>query len=325
MAKFPANRKVQIHDEGSAICDGSVDYEEIVSVHDPKLRNGHNGDTFPVVDYAGNIDPKSPLRRGCATVLTQLKHSKHAHWDVGGIIIDYDVPGEYNKAEDGIPSVPILPVVQPPQIQLGKDEEEKKEVETPELGTAASAIAAVRGALSRLIGTATTTTTATTGTAAIKGTNRRSASSLGVLLALDLTFLRPKFIVCRLHKSVLPFIEDKASTTTTANASNSSSSSSSSSGSQLRHRPDTNGYTTAHKIRDEVRRYDDAALSSTPGDTNGLYTGDDAYRGSSAHQAQRFLTRHGYVTHFADGGDVCGEGYVCVWGTLVSHLELYGF
>ena len=56
--------------------------------------------------------------------------------------------------------------------------------------------------------------------------------SLGVLLALDLTFLRPKFIVCRLHKSVLPFIEDKASTTTTANASNSSSSSSSSSGSK---------------------------------------------------------------------------------------------
>lgn len=310
MAKFPAKRNIVTFEE-SSLCDGSEDVDMIVAEKDANMAKKD----FQVVDYAGNIDPKSALRRPCETVLTRLKRNKHAHWDVGGVVIDYDVPGKYDKDE----SLSVSSVVTQEPLQQPK--EEGATAEKPEIGTAASAIAAVRGALSKLIGDRAATPTATFTPAAATGaysggTSKRAASSLGALLALDLTFIRPKFIVCRIHRGVKPFTAKAMSNDIGSNSNNSTRAPGT-----PEYRADTNGYVTAHKIRRDVRRYDEAANAVK----GGLYTGDDAYQGSAVHQAQRFLTRHGYVAHFEDGGAACGEGYVCVWGTLVSHLELYGF
>ena len=83
-------------------------------------------------------------------------------------------------------------------------------------------------------------------------------------------------------------------------------------------RPDTNGYTTAYKIRNDVRKYDEG------GRDGAVYQEDDMDQGSAERRALRFLARNGYVAHSEVGGG-CGEGFVCVWGLMVTQLELYGF
>ena len=204
VAKFPARREVIEYEEGS-ICDGSVDADVILS----KKQTNARQEWFQMVDYAGNIDPKSPFFRPCETILARLKRNKRAHWDVGGIIIDYDTARDYDKKEDlAVPSVAAFPS---PKTEIGKKAEDL------ELGTAARAIAAVRGALSKLIGENTDAahTSTATATNAIDASNAaydggssvRAASSLGALLSLDLSFLRPKFIVCRIHRSFKPYTE----------------------------------------------------------------------------------------------------------------------
>jgi hypothetical protein len=226
--KFAASRGVVVY-EGVPVCDGSRPHDLYVNLSDPPPGvNIKTQAIHAVVDYAGNIDPKSTMRLMCKSVLAHLKEQKHAHWDVAGVVIDYDD----------------------------------------------------------------------------KGKGPGEGSSLGALTALNLHFMRPKFVFCRISASApLPAHGKPQPARDDASASM---------------RPDTNGYKTAYRVRSDVRKYDDAVREGT------LYRGDDMDQGSAEQRALRFLARNGYVVHSEVGGG-CGEGFVCVWGLMVTQLELYGF
>lgn len=234
-AKFASNRGMMVYD-GVPVCDGSHPHDLYVNLSNPP--SGVDIKTpavHAVVDYAGNIDPKSKMRLMCKTVLAHLKEQKHAHWDVAGVVVDYD---------DG-----------------GKDKEQQEQG---------------RG------------------------------SSLGALTALNLHFMRPKFVFCRIDTTApIPAHSKPQPSRSNANSS-------------APVRPDTNGYTTAYKIRNDVRKYDQG------GRDGAVYQEDDMDQGSAERRALRFLARNGYVAHSEVGGG-CGEGFVCVWGLMVTQLELYGF
>ena len=161
------------------------------------------------------------------------------------------------------------------------------------------------------------------------------SSSLGALLALNLRFMRPKFVMVMIgHSSPLPTSVTPSPTSVSDNKG--------ANGSEPT-------YLSAYGIQERESKYEKlrgamGANKGAVGDSTeqSSWHWKDAGVGSRVDQAKRFLSRHGYTVHddatestihssngsasgSEDGGvERCSdEQYTCVWGTLINAVEMY--
>jgi len=266
--KFPdppsyhARRQMSMFTDAN-ICDGRISHTHYVS-NDSMLK-GPFGRLYPVIDYGGNIDPKSRAATHCQSVLAHIKQEKprgRAHWDVVAITVDVDL------------------------------------------------------------------------------TEAHGQSSLQALLALNLDFMRPKFILARVAidsgwelgapegGKMAPFIGTGRTVP-------------------------VDRYNVGESPKSNYNDYPvyggnvgtvltEGHLPMPPGVRTGVSESNDAGVGTSVHQALRFLTKHGYMAYSDDtgrckhgagsaAGTATGAGdsqdthrYACVWGTAMNTLEVEG-
>ncbi len=167
-------------------------------------------------------------------------------------------------------------------------------------------------------------------------TELQGQSSLQALLALNLDFMRPKFILARIPVDVgwelgAPEGGKKEAFVGTGRT------------------VPVDRYNVGKIPKSNYNDYSvyggdvgsDAISGHTPlaaGILTGVSEANDAGVGTSVHQALRFLTKHGYMAYSDESGQ-CAHGagstdgqqpskekvrYVCVWGTLLNTLEIDG-
>jgi hypothetical protein len=261
--KFPdppsyhARRHMSLYTNAN-ICDGRVSHTHYVSAD--SAAKGPFGQLYPVIDYGGNIDPKSRAATHCQSVLAHLKQEKpkKAHWDVVAVTVDVDA------------------------------------------------------------------------------TEAHGQSSLQALLALNLDFMRPKFVLARVPIDLgwelgapeggktAPFIG--TGRTVPVDRYNMGDIP----------KANYNDYPVYGGSVGQVLT--EGHLPMPPGMHTGVRESNDAGVGTSVHQALRFLTKAGYMAYSDDSGrcahgagSAAGDGnkagthkYACVWGTLLNTLEVDG-
>ena len=165
------------------------------------------------------------------------------------------------------------------------------------------------------------------------------SSSLQALLALNLDFMRPKFIVARILQESEEEVYQARKDHVYLNEGEGEGGLSAPVYPRnvttfwdlvyLQHAPGDGRSTKKHI-------YDSSSLGVDTGDkgdkgkssANSDNSENDWGRGDSVHQALRFLTRHGFIAHSSAGcalpGAKEGQAWVCVWGTLINTIEIAG-